>query len=138
MEPLTNAWSDEVATDTDDDYRPARTAFHEDQPVCDYILGMITAAVPLKITASQLSSPGSGLFATTDIGEGQELFRSQPPFICVFPEETGICHYCFRDTESPIHPEEGRFVTPDDPKILARACMGCKVARFCSKVSTTS
>lgn len=139
MEPpkITDEWSGEVADDTDNDYRPARAAFHEDQSVCDYILGMATAAVPFKIAASQIASPGSGLFVTEEVEEGQELFHSQPPFICVFPGESGICHYCLRDAESPIHPEEGRFVSPGDPQILARACMGCNVAKFCSKVGTT-
>lgn len=136
MEPPNPAhdWNGQVVDDQDDDdFRPARTAFHEDQSVSAYLLRRVAAAVPLKIAASQIASQGSGLFATKEVPDGQELFRSQTPFTCVDRWETSICHYCLRDTESPAHPEEGCFGA--SPKTGAKACMGCRVARFCSKVS---
>lgn len=142
MEPsnASHGWDGKMASDEDsedDDYRPARTAFHEDPAVCTYMLGTVTAKVPLKIAASKIASPGSGLFVTKDIMDGEEIFRSQIPFVCVEPYQTTVCHYCLEDTGSRIHHVEDRFYTGDEATAATKRCSGCRVARFCSMVSST-
>lgn len=115
--------------------RPTRLAFHEDPAVCEFMLGTVTAAVPLKIAASKLASPGSGLFVMKDVENGQELFSSQTPFVCFDPEEMGICHYCLSHMGSPVYTGKACVSSGQDSSLVIRACTGCNFARFCSKVS---
>lgn len=108
--------------------RPARTALHEDNEAAAYVLKTATFSANLKIAASNLASPGSGLFAENKIEEGRQIFSSKPLIACVDTQVVSVCHYCLEDSTTGIPSQRRRKAQP-------AACSGCKLARFCSKVS---
>jgi hypothetical protein len=110
-----------------------RPRLHENAALCKGILSTIQAPVPLKIKASTITSAGSGLFTTGDIDEYTEIFRSNPLVATRATGYTKVCDHCFISSDSEIHPE-GRYQSSEDPKPEIRSCVGCKAARYCSKV----
>jgi SET and MYND domain-containing protein len=112
--------------ETDDDFKPSpREAFHTDPQLCGDMLRKVVSTVPLKIRSSQISM-GSGLFTAAAVEEGREIYQSTPLMTAVDAGNETFCHYCLKDTG-----DAAWTTTPISP---AKACMGCKVARFCSKV----
>jgi hypothetical protein len=108
--------------------RPGRTALHEDKEAAAYILKTPTRSLPLKIAASDLASPGCGLFADSKIDQGRQIFTSKPLIACIDTRVVSVCHYCLEDSVTGI-PSQRRQKPPP------QTCSGCKLARFCSKVS---
>lgn len=114
----------------------SRVALYEDQTLCTQLLKTITAAIPLQILPSKIPGAGVGLFVTKDIEDGEEIFRSDPLVNCVMDRmQSLVCDYCYDPRESAIHPS-GRFRTAEDTKPDMKACGGCKVCYYCSKVRT--
>ena len=120
-----------------DDATP-RVALHENQALCAQLLETITAAVPLKILPSKIPGAGVGLFVTKDVDYGEEIFRSDPVVNCVMDGmQSHVCDHCYAFEGSKILPGGG-FRTTDNTKLEMKACSGCKVCYYCSKVMTTS
>lgn len=118
------------------DVATSRAFFHKDQTLCAQLLNTITAAVPLQILPSKITGAGSGLFVTKDVDYGEEIFRSHPVINCVADGmQNVVCDYCYGSRRSKIHPS-GRFRVTEDPKQEIKACNGCKVCYYCSKVMT--
>ncbi len=112
----------------DDDFKPsARDPLHDHQDLCKACLDDVSAAAPLRIRPSTIST-GSGLFATTEIEEGREIYHVYPMMKALDAGKDSFCHYCFEDTEEVLGG------TPK-AKTKTKACTACKVARFCSRVS---
>ncbi len=141
MEKALRGQDDDQGDNRGNDIMPASTrdCFHLDKGVCDFIKSTITSMLSLDIKASWVAAPGSGLFFTGEepIPEGRELFRSRPMVTCVDNKKTTVCHYCFINTATFIHPS-GRLRSTVHEFPKASACAGCKVARFCSEVSFPS
>lgn len=110
--------------DDKDDFTPSpREAFHTDPQLCKDILRTAVSTFPLEIRPSQIAAGGSGLFATVPIDAGREIYRSTPVMAAVDAGHKSVCHHCLRDArDGPGSAQE------------AKACTGCKVAHFCSKV----
>ncbi|KAK3318085.1 hypothetical protein B0H66DRAFT_477139 [Apodospora peruviana] len=119
--------------DNEDDFTPTpRETFHSDATLCRDMLRSVTSTVPLKIHSSKISS-GSGLFVEKPVDEGREIYRSEPLMTCIDYGNESFCHYCLRDTNTtPVGIDDGS-TTNEATNSDAKACMGCKVARFCSK-----
>ena len=115
----------------------SRAALYEDQTLCTQLLKTITTAIPLQILPSKIPGAGAGLFVTRDLDDGEEIFRSDPLVNCV---ENGmqsrVCDSCYDYKGSNIHPS-GRFWKAEDIELDMKACGGCKVCYYCSKVRTT-
>lgn len=76
------------------------------------------------------------MFVTKDVDYGEEIFRSHPVINCVADGmQNVVCDYCYGSRRSKIHPS-GRFRVTEDPKQEIKACNGCKVCYYCSKVMT--
>lgn len=119
------------------DVQTPRVAMHDDQTLCTQLLRTITAAVPLQILQSKIPGAGTGVFVTKDVDCGEEIFRSDPVVNCVENEMRRlVCDYCYLYKNSKIHPS-GRFREAEDPKVEMKACSGCKVCYYCSKVTNT-
>ncbi|KAF3032562.1 hypothetical protein E8E12_002292 [Didymella heteroderae] len=118
------------------DVATSRAFSHKDQTLCAQLLNTITAAVPLQILPSKITGAGSGLFVTKDVDYGEEIFRSDPVINCVADGmQNVVCDYCYGNQRSKIH-SSGRFRVAEDPKLEIKACNGCKVCYYCSKVMT--
>lgn len=112
-----------------------RKRVHNQRNLCDYILSLVDkSSVPLRIGASPIPNAGSGLFVVADVAAGADIFRSQPLLLVSEGNNLDVCDYCFLNKNSLISPENKFFVGPERDKIEMSACMGCKIARYCSKV----
>ncbi|KAM7198110.1 hypothetical protein V8F33_005168 [Rhypophila sp. PSN 637] len=117
---------DNFPQDVGEDYvPPPREGLHKEPALCNAILRSVTSSVPLSIRSSSIS-PGSGLFVDQTVEEGREIYRSEPLMSAIDAGNPSFCHYCLRDTSAAA--ENG-----SEPLSQAKACMGCRVARFCSK-----
>ena len=121
--------------DTDTPAPSAREVLHQNEDVCQYMLKSVTTTHSLAIQASRIASPGSGLFVSGNdkIDLGHDIFRVRPMITCVDSSKEAVCHYCFTDAVSVVHPSGRLRDVSDGVPVLPKACMGCKVARFCSK-----
>ncbi len=112
----------------DDDFEPsARDPLHEHQDLCKACLDHVADAAPLQIRQSTIST-GSGLFAAAEIEAGRHIYNVYPMMKALDAGNDSFCHYCFEDTQEVLGG------TPK-AKTTTKACTGCKVARFCSKVN---
>ncbi|KAL1870256.1 hypothetical protein VTK73DRAFT_2775 [Phialemonium thermophilum] len=126
--------SETLGPDGNEHSRPARKAFHEDETVSKYILDNITSAsARFKIAASNIASPGSGLFSVDDISPNKEIFRSKISLAAVEPSTDTVCHHCFWDSQDEPHPNEPQPVDTLSRVRSVSLCSGCHVSRFCSK-----
>ncbi|KAF2023769.1 SET domain-containing protein [Setomelanomma holmii] len=111
-------------------------ALHKDQTLCVELLETLKAAAPLQIAQSKIPRAGTGLFVINDVDFGQEHFRSRPVVNCV---EDGyqhlVCDYCYVYKDSKLS-YSGRIRTAEDTKLEVKACIGCKVFYYCSKILT--
>ncbi|KAJ4286905.1 hypothetical protein N0V88_007849 [Collariella sp. IMI 366227] len=115
---------------TDDDYKPSpREPLHTDPQLCKGIISAVVSAFPLEIRTSDVAN-GSGVFAAANIEAGCEIYHSKDTILAAidFGNPT-FCHSCLQDTSN-------LFGNPTKTESPAKACTGCKVARFCSKVAT--
>lgn len=69
---------------------------------------------------------GTGLFATAEIGTGEDVLNIQLPFSAVLdtPRLEDTCSGCFGK----------RQLEGEEVGTQLRACTGCGVARYCDKV----
>ena len=123
---------------TNPDRATSRVAMYEDQALCTKLLDSVTAAVPLQILPSKIAGAGAGLFTTKDIDCGEEIFWSCPVVNCVVEGKNKlVCDNCYIFKDSIMH-TSGRFREEEDSKLQLKACSGCKVSYYCSKVITSS
>lgn len=114
----------------------SRVALHEDQTLCTQLLKTITAAIPPQILPSKIPGAGVGLFVKKNVDYGKEIFRSDPVVNCVLDGmQSLVCDYCYACQGTAIHPS-GRFLEAEDTMLEMKACNGCKVCYYCSKVMT--
>ncbi|KAM7187351.1 hypothetical protein V8F20_011015 [Naviculisporaceae sp. PSN 640] len=111
--------------DEDDYVPPPRQGLHTEPELCKAILRTVTASVPLSIRSSTIS-PGSGLFVDSTIENGREIYHSEPLMSAIDAGNNSFCHFCLKDTSTIVG-------VSSDKQSEAKACMGCRVARFCSK-----
>ena len=109
---------------------------HGNKELFTYLLNSVQTTIPLQILPSTIPGAGSGLFTSSELAGGQEIFRVEKPLVkCVSNEALDTtCDFCFYCTDSGLHPS-GRFLTANDERPKVAACSGCKVVRYCSKVS---
>ncbi len=83
------------------------------------------------------NSAGSGLFTSQAIDAGKEIFRIDRPLVSVLdsPHLKDACSNCYVWV-----PENGvgQFGEEKDKEVKLRACQGCKIDRYCSKVGLIS
>ena len=117
----------------DEEYKPPpRQALHENKDIREFVLRTVTSKVPLEIGLSGIADMGSGLFVRDKVGDGEDIFCAKPLILCVDPRQTSVCHHCLRDGKSLVH-SGGPTRDPSDGALDIKSCMGCKVARFCSR-----
>jgi hypothetical protein len=123
---------------TNPDRATSRVAMYEDQALCTRLLDSVTAAVPLQILPSKIAGAGAGLFVTRDVDSGEEIFRSCPVVNCVMDGmERLVCDNCYAFRNSRLNPSgRFKFCEGEGPKLELKACSGCKVSYYCSKVMT--
>lgn len=87
-----------------------------------------------------LRTPGKGvgLFASRDIGAGQLILHINELFVSVpdTPHLDKTCSTCFLWL-SGDQSENGTSVEGRNNVSRLKACMGCKVTKYCSKVSSS-
>jgi len=112
---------------------------HEDEDKCKTMLSSVKTSVSLQILQAAIPGAGTGLFSSSKIAAGEEIFRVENPIVNC--GETSMlestCDFCFFNATSSIHPS-GRFATAADTPTLVSKCAGCKVVSYCSKVSQRS
>lgn len=117
---------DYLSREVEDDYvPPTRQGLHTEPELCKAILRTVTPSVSLSIRSSTMS-PGSGLFIDSTIEGGREIYRSEPLMSAIDAGNTSFCHSCLKDTSDAVG-------NSSEKQTEAKACMGCRVARFCSK-----
>ncbi|KAK4098124.1 hypothetical protein N658DRAFT_477635 [Parathielavia hyrcaniae] len=108
------------------DFTPSTSnALHTEPVLCAKILDTVQSSVPLGIRSSDISM-GSGLFAAADVDAGQEIYHFETKMKALNGGHDSICHYCFEDTQDGLGKEF-------KPESQAKACTGCRAARFCSQ-----
>lgn len=92
-----------------------------------------------KVKSKSTPTAGRSLFTTRDIGEGEEITRGRP-FAAALDSKhlQHTCEHCF--LWLPDGPQGGsRFdEKPLDGLTKLKACLGCRVVRYCTKVSLSS
>lgn len=100
----------------------------------DYLSNQVTSTFPLEIRPSSIAGAKNGLFSTSAIGEGEEIFRSDPLVTCVDDgRHATVCDYCFSYSQSSILPS-GQFRETLEVMEPFKKCDGCKVCHYCSRV----
>ena len=87
---------------------------------------MAGQAQDLVVSERRVStSGGTGLFTTQPIAAGSLVFKIDRPLITVLdsPRLGYNCEWCLVSKE-------------DENEVRLRACQGCKVSRYCGKVSS--
>ena len=78
------------------------------------------------------SVAGSGLFALQDIAAGDLIFSLARPAVAALDTKNlgNVCANCFASAADPsvLHGEA-------NAQVLVKACTGCKILKYCSKVS---
>ena len=95
----------------------------------------MTLLSPNVYAKRALDAAGNGLFASKACGAGEEIFRIDRPLISVLdsPHLRDTCSGCYEWV--PIN-GVGQSGEEKGPKIILRACQGCRVDRYCSKVGS--
>jgi hypothetical protein len=129
---------DESSHETTSDTPSSRNFLHEDQALCKQLLHTIAVTVPLQILPSKIPGAGTGLFVAKDTEAGEEISRSEPLVKCVDDgKQSVVCDTCYKNHDSTVNPV-GRFRTLEDPNPIMKACSGCKVCYYCSRVSNNT
>jgi hypothetical protein len=116
-----------------------RKPIHQQPKLCAHILSHAAkSGVPLRIGESSIAQAGSGLFAINDIPAGSEIFHTSPLIAVAESAHQGICDFCFLNSYSSVN-KNGRFYGSDEDGVRpdVTRCGACKVARYCSKASTS-
>ncbi|KAL8730618.1 MAG: hypothetical protein Q9166_003931 [cf. Caloplaca sp. 2 TL-2023] len=84
---------------------------------------------PSSVYAEQIPEKGTGLLTSKSIEAGELVFLVDRPLVCVpdNPHLNETCYYCFM-----YLPKDGPRSKQNTRKL--QSCMGCKVARYCSKL----
>lgn len=94
--------------------------------------------LPAHLHVKQASnSAGKGVFTSEAIEAGKEIFRIDSPLVSVLdsPHLKDACSSCF--IWVPAN-GVGQFGEDQGKSIKLRACQGCKIDRYCSKVGRAS
>jgi SET and MYND domain-containing protein len=98
----------------------------------------VTSIVPLDIRPSSIAGAKHGLFTSAAIGEGEEIFRSDPLITCVSDGiQTIVCDYCLSYSRSAILPS-GHFRQTWEGMEPFKRCGRCHACYYCSKVGPLS
>ena len=86
--------------------------------------------LPAHITTRIIPSRGTGLFTTKSIQAGEMVFKNERPLITVLDSARlrSCCEWCLTTGH------EGGDMDHGDGGVKLRACTGCGVVRYCSKV----
>ena len=87
-------------------------------------------SLPVHITARIIPSQGTGLFTSKRIEAGELVFKVERPLITVLDSARlrSCCEWCLTSGH------EGECLDDADVGVRLRACTGCRVVRYCSKV----
>jgi len=111
-----------------------RTPIYQDARLCAFILTTIESSVPLEIKKSAIATAGSGLFVTSTIDAGCEIFRGCPWVDSRNPNNKTCCEWCFSDTVGLIRQgAESRFCKSTEAARSVVPCTGCNKALYCSE-----
>jgi len=85
------------------------------------------------IYKKHISGQGNGLFAKQDLRQAVVVLNAPTPSMVALetPKLSNTCYQCFRDTET----HQGLVPDAAEQVPELKLCMGCKVVRFCGKVS---
>ena len=95
------------------------------------------ADLPPNVYKKEIPNAGSGLFASEAVGPGKEVFRIERPLVPVLNQNnlTTACANCFLWVPENDEDAVGGGNGGEEPKKQKlRACQGCKIVRYCSKV----
>ena len=83
------------------------------------------ANYPSHIDIRKTTTAGFGTFTSKEISAGQLIFKVERPLVVVldFPRLSDTCEWCLKNVQDGT--DGGRSL---------KACTGCKVVRYCSKV----
>ncbi len=100
---------------------------HSQWGLCDTNIKRIISPFHLSIRACETDGPDiSGLWTHDDIEPGCDIYRVCPLMAVPLQTAEYFCHYCLESSQD--------FAA--QKKQPPKACAGCKVARFCSKVTS--
>ena len=89
---------------------------------------------PSLVTVRKASNDaGNGLFASEPLGAGEEILRIDRPLVSVLdsPHLRDACSNCYVWVpEGAV----GQFGEEKGTQVKLKACQGCKINRYCSKV----
>jgi len=104
--------------------------FHNNTFCCTLSSGAMTSIGHAYVAKSSVA--GSGLFASQDIAAGDLIFTLARPAVAALDTKNlgNVCANCFASAADPsiLHGEANIQVT-------VKACTGCKILKYCSKVS---
>ncbi|AEO58286.1 hypothetical protein MYCTH_33039, partial [Thermothelomyces thermophilus ATCC 42464] len=110
----------------ENEFKPSRReALHDNSELCKLNLERVVSAVSLEIRPSKIHNMGSGLFVSSEIGAGREIYHVLPMMHAVKPGNDNYCHHCLKDT--------GDMLGRPPQTVKAMPCARCKIARYCSK-----
>jgi Pyruvate/2-oxoacid:ferredoxin oxidoreductase delta subunit len=95
------------------------------------------ADLPPNVYREEVPDAGSGLFASQAFEPGEEVFRVRSPLVSVLNQSqlTTACANCFLWVPENSEDAVGGGDIGERPKRKKlRACQGCKILRYCSKV----
>lgn len=87
-------------------------------------------SLPAHITTRTIPSKGTGLYTSKQIEAGKLVFKDERPLITVLDSARlrGCCEWCLTAGH------EGGDLDDGYGGVRLRACTGCRVVRYCSKV----
>ena len=90
----------------------------------------MTLSLPAYITTSTISLKGTGLVTSKQIEEGELVFKVERPLITVLDSARlrSCCEWCLTSGH------EGDGLDDGNGGVRLRACTGCRIVRYCSKV----
>ena len=85
--------------------------------------------LPKHVSTRPTPSAGTGLFTIRSIDAGDLMFKVERPQITTLDSARlfEYCEWCLVN---------GREVEDEAGSVRLRACTGCKIVRYCSKVSS--
>lgn len=97
----------------------------------------MTLSLPPHISPRRTPSSGTGLFTSQPIDAGELVFKVERPLITVLDSARlrVCCEWCLAGGDGDADDDaENNGEAGEGDGVRLRACTGCKIVRYCSKV----
>lgn len=112
-----------------------RAPIHTQEDVCDFLLERLVSKAPLEIRESGIPGAGSGLFTTTDLDAGRQIFVTTPIVAAVADGfEQSVCDNCYNTRFRRVQADGSLCLDTDAPVVQYIPCPECKKCYYCSNV----